>query len=69
MWGFFTPEEWKAIKEKLTKASPKLLLVLTVLVIGYSFGWYMKGQDVMMDCKYAGAFRHYTDSFTCQRKL
>jgi|LauGreDrversion4_2_1035121.scaffolds.fasta_scaffold836459_2 hypothetical protein len=69
MWGFFTPEEWKAIKEKLTKASPKLLLILTVLVIGYSFGWYMKGQDVMMDCKYAGAFRHYTDSFTCQRKL
>jgi hypothetical protein len=69
MWGLFTPEEWKAIKEKLTKASPKLLLILTVLVIGYSFGWYMKGQDVMMDCKYAGAFRHYTDSFTCQRKL
>ena len=69
MWGFFTPEEWKAIKEKLTKASPKLLLILTVLVIGYSFGWYMKGQDVMMDCKYAGAFHHYTDSFTCQRKL
>jgi len=69
MWGLFTPEEWKAIKEKLTKASPKLLLILTVLVIGYSFGWYMKGQDVMMDCIYAGAFRHYTDSFTCQRKL
>jgi hypothetical protein len=69
MWGMFTPEEWKAIKEKLTKASPKLLLILTVLVIGYSFGWYMKGQDTMLDCKYAGAFRHYTDSFTCQRKL
>jgi hypothetical protein len=69
MWGFFTSEEWKAIKEKLTKASPKLLLILTVLVIGYSFGWYMKGQDVMMDCKYAGAFRYYTDSFTCQRKI
>jgi hypothetical protein len=69
MWGFFTPEEWKAIKEKLTKASPKLLLILIVLVIGYSFGWYMKGQDTMLDCKYAGAFRHYTDSFTCQRKL
>ena len=69
MWGLFTPEEWKAIKEKLTKASPKLLLIVTVLVIGYCFGWYMKGQDVMMDCKYAGAFRHYTDSFTCQRKL
>ena len=69
MWGMFTPEEWEAIKEKLAKASPKLLLVLAMLVIGYSFGWYMKGQDVMMDCKYAGAFRHYTDSFTCQRKL
>jgi hypothetical protein len=69
MWGMFTPEEWEAIKEKLTKASPKLLLILAMLVIGYSFGWYMKGQDVMMDCKYAGAFRHYTDSFNCQRKL
>jgi hypothetical protein len=69
MWGMFTPEEWEAIKEKLTKASPKLLLILIVLVIGHSFGWYMKGQDVMLDCKYAGAFRHYTDSFTCQRKL
>jgi hypothetical protein len=69
MWGMFTPEEWKAIKETLTKASPKLLLILIVLVIGYSFGWYMKGQDTMMDCKYAGSFRHYTDSFTCQRKI
>ena len=69
MWGMFTPEEWKAIKEKLTKASPKLLLVLTMLVIGYSFGWHMKGQSVILDCKYAGAFRYYADSFTCQRKL
>jgi hypothetical protein len=69
MWGMFTPEEWKAIKETLIKASPKLLLILIVLVIGYSFGRYMKGQDVMLDCKYAGAFRYYADSFTCQRKI
>jgi len=67
MW--FTPEEWKAIKEKLTKASPKLLLVLSCLVAGYSFGWHMKGQDVVWDCKYANAFRFHTDSFTCQRKI
>jgi len=66
---YLTPEEWKSIKDKLIKASPKLLLISTFLVVGYSFGWYMKGQDVMMDCKYAGAFRHYTDSFTCQRKI
>jgi len=66
---YFTPEEWRLIKDKLIKASPKLLLISIFLVVGYSFGWYMKGQDVMMDCKYAGAFRHYTDSFTCQRKI
>jgi hypothetical protein len=69
MWGMFTPEEWKAIKETLTKVSPKLLLMLACLLLGYSLGWHIKGQDVMMDCKYAGAFRQYTDSFTCQRKL
>lgn len=64
-----TPQEWKSVKDKLTKAAPKLLLVLTFLVIGYSFGWHMKGQNVVMDCKYANAFRYYTDSFTCQRKI
>jgi hypothetical protein len=69
MWGMFTPEEWKAIKETLTKASPKLLLILAMLVCGYSIGWHMKGQNVILDCKYAGAFRYYTDSFTCQRKI
>ena len=64
-----TPQEWKIVKEKLTRASPKLLLILIMLVIGYSIGWHMKGQSVVLDCKYAGAFRYYADSFTCQRKL
>jgi len=64
-----TPQEWKTVKEKLTRGSPKLLLILATLVIGYSIGWHMKGQSVVLDCKYAGAFRYYTDSFTCQRKL
>ena len=67
MW--FTPEEWKSFKDKLVKASPKLLLVLAVLVIGYWAGWYMKGSNIVMDCKYANAFRFETDSFTCQRKI
>lgn len=67
MW--FTPEEWKTIKEKMTKASPKLLLVLAILIAGYASGWWMKGADVTMDCKYAGSFRFQTDSFTCQRRL
>jgi len=64
-----TPQEWKIVKEKLTRASPKLLLILIMLVIGYSIGWHMKGQSVVLDCKYAGAFRYYADSFTCQRRL
>ena len=64
-----TPQEWKIVKEKLTRASPKLLLILIMLVIGYSIGWHMKGQSVVLDCKYTGAFRYYADSFTCQRKL
>ena len=64
-----TPQEWKTVKEKLTRASPKLLLILATLVIGCSIGWHMKGQNVVLDCKYAGSFRYYTDSFTCQRKL
>ena len=64
-----TPQEWKTVKEKLTRASPKLLLILTCAVLGYSFGWYAKGQDVVYDCKYASAFRFYTDAFTCVRKI
>jgi hypothetical protein len=64
-----TPQEWKTVKEKLTRASPKLLLVLACGVLGYSLGWHMKGSDVVMDCKYASAFRFHTDSFNCVRKL
>jgi hypothetical protein len=64
-----TPQEWKSIKDKLIKASPKISLILAVLILGYSTGWHMKGSDVVMDCKYANAFRYYTDAFTCQRKI
>lgn len=67
MW--FTPEEWKSFKIKLTQAAPKLLLVLSFLVVGYWSGWQLKGADIMMDCKYAQAIRIGTDSFTCQRKI
>jgi hypothetical protein len=66
---FLTPQEWKAVKDKLTRAAPKLLIVLTVLVIGFWSGWYMKGSDVVMDCKYANAFRFESTAFTCQRKI
>lgn len=64
-----TTQEWKSVKDKLVKASPKLLLVLAMLVLGYWSGWYMKGSNIAMDCKYANAFRFETDSFTCQRKI
>ena len=66
---YLTPEEWKALKDKAAKASPKLLLAVIFLIAGYSFGWHMKGDDVVWDCKYANAFRYKTDSFTCQRKI
>lgn len=66
---FLTPPEWRSLKDKFIKASPKLLLALAVLVIGYSSGWYMKGSDIVMDCKYANAFRFETTSFTCTRKI
>ena len=64
-----TSSEWKAVRDALTKASPKLLLILTCLVAGFSFGWHMKGKDVVWDCKYANAFRVQSESFTCQRKI
>ena len=66
---FLEPGEWKSLKDKTVKAAPNLLLILTVLVIGYSSGWHMKGSDVVMDCKYANSFRIHTDAFTCQRKI
>ena len=66
---FLTPEEWKSLRDKMIKAAPKTLLVLAVLVIGYWAGWYMKGSDIAMDCKYANSFRVETSAFTCTRKL
>ncbi len=65
----FEPEEWKSIKDKIIKMSPRLLLIIAVLIVGYSAGWHMKGSDVVMDCKYANSFRVHTDSFNCQRKV
>lgn len=66
---FLTPEEWKTVKDRLVVASPKLLLILAVLVIGYLAGWHMKANDIAMDCKYANAFRVQVDSFACSRKI
>ena len=66
---FLTPGEWKNFKDRLIKASPHLLLVLAVLVIGYLSGWHMRGSDIIMDCRYANAFRVGTDSFSCTRKV
>jgi hypothetical protein len=66
---FLTTQEWKAVKDKLTRAAPKLLIVLAVLVIGYWSGWYMKGADIVLDCKYANSFRFETNAFTCARKI
>jgi hypothetical protein len=65
----FTSEEWEVIKAKLAKASPKLLLVLATLLIGYSSGWHMKGSDVVMDCKYSNTFRFDAQAFNCTRKI
>lgn len=53
----------------MIKAAPKTLLVLAVLVIGYWAGWYMKGSDIALDCKYANSFRVETSAFTCTRKI
>lgn len=66
---YLQPAEWKALKNKFIQVSPMILVGLTLLVIGYASGWYMKGSDVVMDCKYANAFRFETTSFTCQRKI
>jgi hypothetical protein len=66
---FLEPHEWKSLKDKMIKAAPKTLLVLAVLVIGYWTGWYMKGGDIAMDCKYANSFRVDNSAFTCTRKM
>jgi hypothetical protein len=66
---FLTPEEWRSLRDKMIKASPKTLLVLAVLVIGYWAGWYMKGNDIAQDCKYASSFRVETSAFNCTRKI
>lgn len=67
--NYFDDQEWKSIKDRWAKASPKLLLISVMLIIGYALGWHMKGSDIVMDCKYANSFRVHVDSFTCTRKI
>ena len=57
------------IKTWFIKASPWLLLILAVLLLGFSFGYAAKGTEITRDCKYAGAFRVGVDSFTCSRRI
>lgn len=66
---WLTHEQTQRAKSWIVSSSPKLLLILIVLIVGYSAGWHMKGGDVVMDCKYANSFRVHTDSFNCQRKV
>lgn len=57
------------VKNWLIKASPRLLVILLVLILGFLMGYDLKGGEITRDCKYAGAFRVNVDSFTCSRRI
>lgn len=62
-------EQSSRLKSFFTKYSPQLLLIAVVLIIGYTVGYRVKGDEIMRDCKYASAFRVGIDSFTCTRRV
>lgn len=62
-------EQSSQLKSFFTKYSPQLLLMAVVLIIGYTVGYSVKGDEIMRDCKYAQAFRVGIDSFGCARRV
>lgn len=66
---WLTQTQSDSIKSWLIKHSPKILLIVLVLIVGYAAGYNVKGEEITRDCKYAQAFRVGVDSFACVRKV
>ena len=62
MYGIDT----KKVKEWLKKNG---LLIITVFVVAFAFGYTRAQAEIEMDCKYAKAVRLGTAAFECKRIL
>lgn len=61
--------EWRSFKRGFLELAPYYAIAFIIFVLGYLTGIHVKGQEIVMDCKYANSFRVSTDSFDCRRKL
>ena len=66
---WLTPAQTNRLRSWLVRSSPRILLIIVILIIGYVVGYNVKGDEVTRDCKYAQAFRVGVDSFACARKV
>lgn len=45
------------------------VLIATVSIVGFSFGYYRAQSTLALDCKYAKAIRIDTEAYECKRIL
>ena len=66
---WFSRRDWRSFKKKISDLSPVIAILFIVFSFGFWSGSYYKGQDIVLDCKYASSFRVSVDSFECRRKI
>lgn len=66
---WLSKREWRSFKRSFLQSAPYYAIFFIIFVLGYLTGAHLKGQEIVLDCKYANSFRVSSDSFDCRRKL
>lgn len=66
---FLHDAEIKRIKELCKRIWAAAFWPLFALLFGILIGVLIATNDILNDCKYAGAFRVDSQAFNCQRKI
>lgn len=66
---FLNEQETQRVIEKTKRIWSRSFWPLFALLCGVLIGVLAATNDILNDCKYAGAFRVDTQAFSCQRKI